>query len=578
MAKRLDKTDVVVVGLGWAGSIVAAELSKIGHNVVGLERGKEKKTEDYLTAHDEYRYVIGHEMMQDLSRETLTYRNSTDEEALPMRRYGAFLIGTDVGGGGVHWNGDTWRYHPYDFEIKSQTDEKYGADKISDEYTIQDWGITYEELVPYFSKYEKNSGVSGEQNPLGPEREESYPTPPLKETPVLTEYKEACERLGYHPFMVPASTISQQYVNPDGQTINACQYCGFCEKFGCEWGAKASPIVTTIPTAKETGNFELRTGANVVEIVKEDGKVTGVLYVDLLTKEEVMQPADVVVVTSHTTNNTKLLLHSKLGTPYDPESREGSVGKNYCLHITPSATGFFDKEYNTVTGAGALGIVIDDFNNDNFDHTDLDFIHGASIALKQTGKRPIEQNTVPPGVKNWGAEFKKESIKAFTQSLTSHAQMITLPHRYNYLSLDPTYKDDYGRPLLRVTYDLTEHDRAAHEFIGGKIEGIMEEMGATQVVRSELPDHFDIYPAHNDHIVGGTIMGADPETSVVNNYLQMWDEDNVFVIGGSNFPHNGGYNPTGTVGALAYRAAEGIDMYLEDNRQLASAGEVAGAN
>ncbi|HIW38776.1 MAG TPA: GMC family oxidoreductase, partial [Candidatus Jeotgalicoccus stercoravium] len=97
MAKRLDKTDVVVVGLGWAGSIVAAELSKIGHNVVGLERGKEKKTEDYLTAHDEYRYVIGHEMMQDLSRETLTYRNSTDEEALPMRRYGAFLIGTDVG-------------------------------------------------------------------------------------------------------------------------------------------------------------------------------------------------------------------------------------------------------------------------------------------------------------------------------------------------------------------------------------------------------------------------------------------------------------------------------------------------
>ena len=113
--------------------------------------------------------------------------------------------------------------------------------------------------------------------------------------------------------------------------------------------------------------------------------------------------------------------------------------------------------------------------------------------------------------------------------------MITLPHRYNYLSLDPTYKDDYGRPLLRVTYDLTEHDRAAHEFIGGKIEGIMEEMGATQVVRSELPDHFDIYPAHNDHIVGGTIMGADPETSVVNNYLQMWDEDNVFVIGGSNF-------------------------------------------
>lgn len=156
--------------------------------------------------------------------------------------------------------------------------------------------------------------------------------------------------------------------------------------------------------------------------------------------------------------------------------------------------------------------------------------------------------------------------------------MITLPHKNNYLSLDPTYKDDYGRPLLRLTYDLTDHDRVVHDFIGQKIEEILVEMGAVETDRRELTEHFDIFPAHNDHIVGGTIIGADPETSVVNNYLQMWDEDNVFVIGGSNFPHNGGYNPTGTVGAFAYRAAEGIKMYLEDNRQLAEAGEVAGAN
>src|SRR5699024_11586675 len=123
------------------------------------------------------------------------------------------------------------------------------------------------------------------------------------------------------------------------------------------------------------GNFELRTGANVVEIVKEDGKVTGVLYVDLLTQEEVMQPADVVVVTSHTINNTKLLLHSKLGTPYDHESREGSVGKNYCLHITPSANYFFNIEYNKVTGDGSIGNVIDNFYIVIFYHTDIDLIY-----------------------------------------------------------------------------------------------------------------------------------------------------------------------------------------------------------
>ena len=58
-------------------------------------------------------------------------------------------------------------------------------------------------------------------------------------------------------------------------------------------------------------------------------------------------------------------------------------------------------------------------------------------------------------------------------------------------------------------------------------------------------------------------MGSDPSTSVVNSYLQMWDAENVFVVGASAFPHNGGYNPTGTVGALAYRAVDGIAKYLK---------------
>ncbi|HIW12491.1 MAG TPA: GMC family oxidoreductase [Candidatus Salinicoccus stercoripullorum] len=571
MAETLDKREVVVVGLGWAGSIIAAELAKEGKDVLGLERGEEKTTENYLTAHDEYRYVVGHEMMQDLSKETLTYRNNLDEEALPMRRFGAFLIGTDVGGGGVHWNGDTWMYNPYDFEIKSRTDEKYGADKLSDDYLIQDWGITYDELLPYYEKFEATAGISGEQNPMGPERRKDYPTPPMKMTPLLSDFKAACEAAGTSPFRTPAGNMSQEYTNPDGQTLAACQYCGFCEKFGCEWGAKSSPIVTTIPTAKESGNFEIKTRANVVEIMKDGDEVTGVLYVDTTTHKEYIQPADVVVITSHTTNNTKLLLHSDLGTPYDPETGDGNVGRNYCLHITPSVTGFFDKEYNMSMGAGALGVTIDDYNNDNFDHSDHDFIHGASISMKQQGKRPILENAVPDGVKNWGAEFKNESIKAYNRSASAWAQMITLPYVTNYLSLDPTYKDEWGRPLLRLTYDVTDHDRKAHKFIGDRIEEIIDEMNPVAKTRAELDDHFDILPAHNDHIVGGTIMGADPETSVVNNYLQMWDADNVFVIGGSNFPHNGGYNPTGTVGALAYRAAEGISQFLDDKGPLVDA-------
>ncbi len=81
--------------------------------------------------------------------------------------------------------------------------------------------------------------------------------------------------------MVPASNSSQTYTNPDKQSLEACQYCAFCEHFGCEYGAKASPIVTTIPSALATKNLDIKTYANVLEILHKDGKATGVRFVNL---------------------------------------------------------------------------------------------------------------------------------------------------------------------------------------------------------------------------------------------------------------------------------------------------------
>ncbi|WP_077324876.1 GMC family oxidoreductase [Virgibacillus siamensis] len=568
MVKKLDKVDVVTVGVGWAGGIIAAEIAKAGLKIVGLERGDDRNVEDFQMVHDEYRYAIRYELMQDLSKETITFRNNIDERALPMRQFGAFLIGTGVGGAGVHWNGDTWFFSPYDFQIKTMTDKKYGKNKLPEEYTLQDWGITYKELAPYYHKFERMAGTSGELNPLRPERKEKYPTPPMKSTPILDKYMDAAKKLGLHPFRQPSANISEQYTNPDGETLNQCQYCGFCEKFGCEYNAKSSPTVTVIPTAQKTGNFELRTNSNVTGITHDGNKATGVRYVDVQTGEEFEQPADVVVLTSYTINNCKLLLQSELGRPYDPKTGKGVIGKNYCYQITAVATGFFKDRFNAAMGAGALGTTLDDYNNDNFDHSDLDFIHGGSITMKQLGKRPINENGAPEGTPRWGKEFKKESIKWFNRSIPVTSQGASMPHRYNYLSLDPTYKDSYGKPLLRMTYDFTEQDHALYDYITARCADILEEMGAEIVEPKELTEHFNIVPAQNDHITGGVIMGKDPETSALNNYLQMWDVDNVFVIGASAFAHNGGYNPTGTVGALAYRAAEGILKYRKEKGQL----------
>src|SRR5690606_26559816 len=163
MAKTLDKVDVVTVGVGWTGGIVAAECSKAGLKVVGLERGGDRTTKDFAMKHDELRYALRYEIMQDLSRQTLTFRNNSKQRALPMREYGAFLLGNGVGGAGTHWNGMTDRYNPYDFEIRSKTIEKYGESKIDPELTIQDWGITYDEMEPYYTKFELMAGISGDE-------------------------------------------------------------------------------------------------------------------------------------------------------------------------------------------------------------------------------------------------------------------------------------------------------------------------------------------------------------------------------------------------------------------------------
>ncbi|HIS29142.1 MAG TPA: GMC family oxidoreductase [Candidatus Avamphibacillus intestinigallinarum] len=569
MAKKRDKVDVVTVGVGWTGGIIAAECAKAGLKVVGLERGEDRDTDDFQMVHDEYRYAVRYGLMQDCSKETITFRNKPSQKALPMREMGSFLPGTGLGGAGVHWNGQVFRFLPYDFEIKSQTEKKYGKDKLSSDYLIQDWGITYDELEPYFDKFDKVIGLSGEDNnPFWGKRSNDFPTPPMKKTPLLEKFEKATKALKYHPYMMPSANLSEQYKNPDGETINACQYCGFCERFGCEYGAKSSPNVTVIPTAQKTGNFDVVFNANVVEILKDGDKTTGVKYVDVKTGEEVIQPADIVVLTSYVLNNAKLLMVSDIGEQYDPKTGKGTLGKNYCYQIGPGATGYFDEQMNTFMGAGALGMAIDDFNGDSFDHSDVDFIHGANIRFTQTGKRPIETNPVPSDVPLWGKEFKQASVKNYTRTLSVGGEGCSMPHKNNYLSLDDTYKDAYGLPLLRMTYNFTDQDRNMHKFITDKAAEIMEKMGAKKVEKNAELEDYDIVPYQSTHNTGGTIMGDDPKTSVVNNYLQHWDVDNLFVVGAGNFAHNSGYNPTATVGALAYRCAEGVKKYHDKGGSL----------
>lgn len=570
MAKTLPKTDVVIVGVGWAGGIIASELTKSGLNVVGLERGKERKTEDYFMVHDELRYSMRYELMQDLSKETITFRSNENVRALPMRQYGSFLLGDGLGGSGVHWNGQTYRFLPYDFQIRSKTIERYGKNKIPADMTIRDYGITYDELEPYYDKFEKMAGISGEPNPLGGKRSSDYPTPPMKKTPPMEMFTEATKKLNLHPYMMPAANLSENYTNPDGVARAACQYCGYCERYGCEYGAKADPVVTVIPVANKTGKFQIRTHSNVRRIIHKGGKATGVMYIDVTTGEEIIQPADIVVVTSYVFNNVRLLLQSNLGKPYDPATGTGVIGANYAYQVIKgSAVGFFEnKEFNTFAGAGSLGVSIDDYNGDNFDHSDLKFLHGGVIAFSQTGARPIQNNVVPSGTASWGAEFKKQSLHYANRTLSVGAQGSSMAFKQHFIDLDPTYKDAFGDPLMRITFDFKEQDKELAKFLAERCNEIVKEMGADKVDFLKELGPYEIMSYQSTHNTGGVIMGAEPGTSAVNNFSQMWDADNVFVVGASSFPQNAGYNPTGTVGAFAYRAAEGILKYRQSGGLL----------
>src|ERR1700688_4171902 len=157
MATKLKEVDVVIVGLGWTGGILSKELTEAGLKVVALERGAPRSSEnDYSLPNirDELRYVVRHDLMMNTARDTLTIRNNPSQEALPMRRLGSFLPGDVVGGSGVHWSGHTWRWTDMEFKARSLNEERYGKSYIPADMTIQDWGITYAELEPYYDKFE----------------------------------------------------------------------------------------------------------------------------------------------------------------------------------------------------------------------------------------------------------------------------------------------------------------------------------------------------------------------------------------------------------------------------------------
>src|SRR5262252_4891456 len=209
-----EKTDVVIVGVGASGGILAAELAKAGMKVVGLERGPRLKTEDF-EPHDELRYFQRQDLRPDVKRQPVTWRANANARAHPLT---SLSYGNQAGGGTVHYGAVSWRMHEDDFRARTQTVERYGASAIPKDSSLADWPLSYAELEPYYDRAEYELGVSGKAGNLqgkkidggnvfeAPRRRE-YPLPPLQVDQCGANFEAAARKLGCHPFSTPRAII-----------------------------------------------------------------------------------------------------------------------------------------------------------------------------------------------------------------------------------------------------------------------------------------------------------------------------------------------------------------------------------
>src|SRR6266851_20134 len=487
MSTKLPPVDILIVGMGWTGGILAKELGPTGLKIAVLERGGPRSTQNDFSVpliRDELRFSQRHDMKMDVAKDTYTIRNKPSETALPMRRLGSFLPGEGVGGAGVHWNGVTWRWPDHELRIRTKYEERYGKNFIPADMPLQDWGITGAEIEPYYDKFEYTAGVSGKAGNL---KGQIQP--------------------GGNPFEDPRA---RDYPNP---ALN--------QNYASKLFSKTA--------------------------------------------------AELVILSAYGLSNVHLMLLSGIGKPYDPDTQTGVIGKNYAYQGGSNVGLFFEGvSFNPFIATGGWGASIDDFHtNWDFDRGKQGYIGGSYISVGGSHGRPITYRPVPPGTPQWGSAWKHATAKWYQGSLTIGASGMVMPNRYNTLDLDPTYRNRFGQPLMRMTFDFKENEQKMNRHSAEVIGQIARAMNPTIMGTPTPRLTWNVVPYQSTHNTGGAIMGADPRNSALNKYLQSWDVPNVFVTGASAFPHNSGYNPTGPVGALAYWMADAIrEKYLKNPRPL----------
>ena len=535
LRKESSVADVLIIGAGASGSVAAKHLALNGFNVVCLEQGPRVDNGEFWGDKPEWELMAQkrwHPNPNVRDLETDYPCETSDSDVNP-------LMYSAVGGSTILYAAHWQRFMPSDFRVKT-------LDGIAD-----DWPFTYEDLEPYYDEVDVEMGVSGLAGDPAYPPGKAPPLPPLPIGKIGMKAAEGMNKLGWHWWPGPNAIPSRPY---GGR--NQCVRRGTCLT-GCPERAKASTDHTHWPIALEHG-ATLITGARVREItVNGEGLATGAIYIDRNGRER-EQRAKVVIVCCNGVGTPRLLLLSKSARfPNGLANSSGLVGLNLMMHPYAAVTGTFDEPLESWLGPAGQTI-----HSMQFYETDASrgFVRGAKWQVMPTGG-PLGMRAAYGGKpldEAWGANLHRNTRKIFGRSFEWGIIAEDLPVPENRVVLDPALTDSDGIPAPKIIYQNTENTKKMIAFHLDRAKEAMQAAGAADMT---------VTPLMRDcgwHLMGTCRMGSDPNRSVVNEWGQSHDVPNLYIYDGSVFVTSSGFNPTGTICAIALRSVKHLIAHRRD--------------
>ncbi|GJL83983.1 MAG: hypothetical protein DHS20C01_36170 [marine bacterium B5-7] len=536
-----DEVDICVVGSGASGSVIAAELARIGYSVVILESGQALHREAIPTAKPDWEhrtsdfYRSGQTDPSFGQKDPVVYGPTGDRRFRVSRFRG-------VGGSTMHYEGFYTRIHPGD--IHRRRDTGMGAD----------WPIKYAELTPHYDRVEKMLGVSGAlDNRFEPERP-AYPNPAIAMSCAVKQVKVGCDRLGLNAAHAPLAIISRP-----APGRGSCNFCGACW-FGCMQGAISNASQTYIPVAVRHG-ARLVTGATVsrVTVDRRGRRADGVEYLDDNGALHKVRARRVVLCGNGIETPRLLLMSSRTDFPDGLANESGLVGRYFTAHCHVSLAGSFDHRINAYKGPNINGMV-----QDFWDHRDdRDFAGGYVIALRNAELGPYyhyHRHVRKRGL--FGEHLVSRMQNSFGHGVNISAYGEHFSSADDRVDLDPVRTDSKGLPVPRVTIRQGDNEIAMQQHMRQKLDDILQASGAHDIRIITASGNL------GTHLLGTCRMGSDPKTSVTDASGKTHQIEGLYIADGSLFPTTTPANPTLTIQALATRIAHLIAR--GDGRSLAT--------